>query len=83
MEKYKRPNNKGEQLIIRLVRHLNFPSQLTPVNTEHNGVSHRRVASTYSSEHAMARLPLIDAVRFAESLRKIAQSSYPQKNMDQ
>ena len=39
------------------------------VNTEHNGVAHRRVASTCACEHARARLPLIEAVRFAESLR--------------
>ena len=53
------------------------------LNTEHNGVVHRRVTSTCSCEHATARLPLIEAVRFAESLRKFAQSSDPQKNMDQ
>ena len=45
------------------------------LNTEHNGVMHCRVASTCSYEHARARLPLIEAVRFAESLRKLAQSS--------
>ena len=44
---------------------------------------HRRVASTCSYEHVRARLPLIDAVRFAESLRKLAQSSDLKKNMDQ
>ena len=44
------------------------------MNTEHNGVVHRRVASTCSCEHARAHLPLIDAVRFADSLRKLAQS---------
>ena len=45
------------------------------LNTEHNGMVHRRVASTCSCEHARARLPLIEAVPFAESLRKLAQSS--------
>ena len=44
---------------------------------------HRRVASTCSCEHARGRLPLIEAVRFAESLRKPAHSSDLQKNMDQ
>ena len=39
------------------------------LNTKHNGVVHRRVASTCSCEHARARLPLIEAVRFAEILR--------------
>ena len=53
------------------------------LNTKHNGVLHRRVASTCSFEHAKARLPLIEAVRFAESLRKLAQSSDLKKNMDQ
>ena len=53
------------------------------LNTEHNGVMHRRVASTYSCKHARARLPLIEAVRFAESLRKLAHSSDLQNNMDQ
>ena len=52
-------------------------------NTEHNGVVHRRVASTCSCEHARARFPIIKAVRFAESLRKLAQLSDLQKNMDQ
>ena len=52
-------------------------------NTEHNGVVHRRVSSTCSCEHTRARLPLIEAVRFAESLRKLAQLSELQKNMDQ
>ena len=41
-------------------------------NTEHNGVVHRRVAFICSCEHARARLPLIEAVRFAESFRKLA-----------
>ena len=53
------------------------------LNTEHNGVVHRRVASTCSCEHARARLSLIEAVRFAESLCKLSQSSDFQKNMDQ
>ena len=53
------------------------------LNTEHNGVVQCRVTSTWSCEHARARLPLIEAVRFAESLRKLAQSSDLQKNMDQ
>ena len=53
------------------------------LNTEHNGVVHRRVASTCSCEHARARLPITEAVRIAESLRKLAQSSDLQKNMDQ
>ena len=44
------------------------------LNTEYNGVLHRRVVSTCSCEHARAR--------FAESLRKLAQSSDLQKNMD-
>ena len=42
-----------------------------------------RVATTCPCEHARARLPLIEAVRFAESLRKLAQSSDLHKNMDQ
>ena len=45
------------------------------LNTDHNGVVHHRVASTCSCEHARARLLSIEAVRFAESLRKLAQSS--------
>ena len=45
------------------------------LNTEHNGEVHRRVASTCSCEHARARCPLIEAVRFAKSLRKVAQSN--------
>ena len=45
------------------------------LNTEHYGVVHRRVASTCSCEHESVRLPLIETVRFAESLRKLAQSS--------
>ena len=53
------------------------------LNTDHNGVVHRRVASTCLCEHARARLPLIEAVRFAESLRKLAQPSDLQKNIDQ
>ena len=53
------------------------------LTTEENGVVDRRVASTCSSEHARARLPLIEAVRFAESLCKLAQSSDLQSNMDQ
>ena len=53
------------------------------LNTEHNGVVHRRVASTCSCEHARARLPLIKAERFAESSRKLAQSSDLKKNIDQ
>ena len=53
------------------------------LNTEHNGVAHRRVASTFSCEHARARLPSFEAVRFAETLRKLAQLSDLQKNMDQ
>ena len=36
-----------------------------------------------SCEHARIRLPLIEAERFAESLRKLAQASDLQKNMDQ
>ena len=42
------------------------------LNTEQKGVVHRRVASTCSCKHARARLPLIETVRFAESLRKLA-----------
>ena len=53
------------------------------LNTEHNGVVHRRVTSTCSYEHAKVRLRLIEAVRLAESLRKLAQSSDLQKNMHQ
>ena len=53
------------------------------LNTEHNGVVDRRVASTCSCEHARARLLLIKEVHFVESLRKLAQSSDLQKNMDQ
>ena len=45
------------------------------LNKEHNGVVHQRVASTCSCEYARARFPLNEAVRFAESLRKLAQSS--------
>ena len=52
-------------------------------NSDLNGVEHRRVTSTCSCVHARAHLPLIEAVRFAESLRKLAQSSDLQKNMDQ
>ena len=44
---------------------------------------HRRVASTCLCEHARAHLPLIEAVRFAQSLRKLAQTRDLQKNMDQ
>ena len=44
------------------------------LNTEHNGVANCRVATTCSCEHARARLLLIEAVRFAESLRKLSQS---------
>ena len=53
------------------------------LNTEHNGVVHHRVASTFSCEHARARLPLNEAVRFAESMLKLAESSDLQKSMDQ
>ena len=53
------------------------------VITEHNEVVHRCVASTCLCEHARARLPLIEAVRFTECLRKLAQSSDLQKNTDQ
>ena len=53
------------------------------INTEHNGVVHRRVTSTCSYEHARARRPLIEAVRLAENLRKLAQSSNLHENMDQ
>ena len=53
------------------------------LNTEHNGVVHRYVASTCSCEHARARLLSIEAVRFTESLRKLAQSSDLQKNVEQ
>ena len=53
------------------------------LNTEHNGVVHCRVASTCSCEYARARLPLIMAVCFAESLRKLAQSSDLQKNINE
>ena len=56
---------------------------LLVLNTEHNGVVHRRVAFTCSCEHARASVPLIEAVRFAENLRKLSQSSYLQKTMDQ
>ena len=52
------------------------------LNTEYYGVVRRRVASTCSCEHARARLPLIEVVRFAESLGKLTQSSELQKNMD-
>ena len=44
---------------------------------------HRRVASACLCEHTGARVPLIEGVRVAESLRKLTQSSDPQKNMDQ
>ena len=44
------------------------------LNTEHNGVVHRHVAFTCLCKYVRARLPLIEAVRFAESLRKLAQS---------
>ena len=51
------------------------------LNTEHNGMVHRRVASTCSCEHARARLLLIEAVRFAESLRKLPLSSDRKKKI--
>ena len=44
-------------------------------STEYNGVVHRRVASACSCKDARARLPLIEGVHFAESLRKHTQSS--------
>ena len=53
------------------------------LNTKHNRVVLRRIVSTRSCEHARARLPLIEAVRLAESLRTLAQSNDIQKNMDQ
>ena len=53
------------------------------LDTKHNGMVYRRVASTCSCEHARARLPLIEAVRFAESLRKLAHSSELQKNIQE
>ena len=59
-----------------------FDDIITDFKTN-NGLVHCRVAFTCSCEHARARLPLIEAVRFAESLRKQAQSSDLQKNMDQ
>ena len=53
------------------------------LNTKHDGVVHPRVASTCSCEHIGVSLPLIEAERFAESLRKLSLSSDPQKNMEQ
>ena len=73
--------NEVVKLQIRLVLSTFRQKSHSPLvlNTERNGVVHRRVASTCSCEHARVRLPLIEAVRFAESLRKLAQSSGLQK----
>ena len=62
--------------------HQKFHSSLV-LNTEHNGMVHRRVASTCSCEHAGTHLLLIGAVGFAEYLRELIQSSDLQKNMNQ
>ena len=56
---------------------------LLVLNAEHDGVVHRRVAPTCSCAREGARVLLIEAVRFAESLCKLAQSSNLQTNMDQ
>ena len=69
------------RLVISTFRQKSHSSLV--LNTDHDGVVHCRVAFTCSCEHARARLPLIEAVRFAESLRKLAESSDLQKNMDQ
>ena len=68
-------------LVLSIFRQKSHSSLV--LNTEHNGMVHRRVIFTCSCEHARARLSLIEAVRFAESLRELAQSSDLQKNMDQ
>ena len=77
--------NEVAKLQVRLVLYtfLQKSHSSLVLNTEHNVVVHRRVASTCLWEHARARLLLIEAVRFAESFRKLAQSSDLQKNMDQ
>ena len=69
------------RLVLSIFRQKSHSSLV--LNTEHNGVVHRCVASICSCEHARARLPLIEALRFAESLRKLAQSSELQENMEQ
>ena len=69
------------RLVLSTFRHKSHSSLV--LNTEHNRVVHRRVAFTCSCKHARARLPLIEAVRFAKTSRKLAQSSDLQKNMDQ
>ena len=44
----------------------------------------RLIQTTFiQKSHARARLALIEAVRFTKTLRKLAQSSDLQKNMDQ
>ena len=48
------------------------------LNTEHNGVLHRRVASTYSCEHAKARLPLIFTFPVFAKLALSAKSTWAQ-----
>ena len=53
------------RLVISTFRRKSHSSLV--LNTEHDGVVHRRVPSTCSCEHARARLPLIEAVHFAES----------------
>ena len=68
-------------LVLSTFRQKSHPSLV--LNTEHNRVVQRRVTSTCSCEHARARLPFIEAVCFAESLRKLAQSSDLQKNIDE
>ena len=67
------------RLVLSIFRQKSHSSLI--LNTEHNGVVHCRVASTCSCEHARARLPFIEAVRFAESLRKLSQLSDLQKNI--
>ena len=59
------------RLVLSTFR-LKFHSSLV-LKTENNGAVPRLVASVCSCEHARARLPLIEAIRFAESLRKLAQ----------
>ena len=69
------------RLVLSTIRQKSHSSLV--LNNEHNGVMHRRMASTCSCEHARARLPLIEAVRFAEILRKLAQPNDLQENMIQ
>ena len=53
------------RLVLSTFRQKSYSSIVS--NAQHNGVVHHRVASTCSCEHGRARLPLIEAVRFAEN----------------